>query len=374
MRIIFLQKKTDIQGGSKASLRNTLKAVSSLPGVEVELLGEAPGVLSEFAESLSIPFRTAPFPRWRNLRDRLCFDFVLKRFAKLLGPADWIISNEMWWAPHAVVLAGYCGASSAAIVRDEIADLKKAKQYGFDRLDQVITVSEDLRAQFKATSNLYARTKTIYNIVEQPVANDETSAQLKDLCLDYPKVKRWVLSAGTICPRKDQILLVQALAEMLRHHDESTGILFVGGYDSSNYQTLLRKAVADYALVDRVLFTGQISGIGSALEFASAKVLTSHSEGLPRVLIECALAGVPSLSTKVSGVGEVYGNFAEQFVLESRSPSELAKKLKNLLDHREGDIIETMKISVQRRFSKRAHVDAWNQFLALSNPESSRAR
>jgi glycosyltransferase involved in cell wall biosynthesis len=129
-----------------------------------------------------------------------------------------------------------------------------------------------------------------------------------------------------------------------------------------------------FALVDRVLFTGQISGIGSALEFASAKVLTSHSEGLPRVLIECALAGVPSLSTKVSGVGEVYGNFAKQFVLESRSPSELAKKLKNLLDHREGDIIETMKISVQRRFSKRAHVDAWNQFLALSNPESSRAR
>jgi glycosyltransferase involved in cell wall biosynthesis len=368
MRILFLQKTTDAQGGSKASLRNSLKALSELPELEVELCGEAPGALSDFASELSIPFKVAPFPRWRNLRDRLQFASTMKRFSKSLGEVDWIISNEMWWAPHAVALAGYCGARSAAIVRDEIADLKKAQQYRFNQLDQVITVSEDLRAQFQDASDLYTRTQTIYNIVERPLVNDETSATLKSLCSGYPKVKRWVLSAGTICPRKDQVLLVQALAEMVRDNDEGTGLLFVGGNDSSDYQARVRQTVADCGLEDRVVFTGQIEGIGSALEFASAKVLTSHSEGLPRVLIESALAEVPSISTKVSGVDEVYGSDVERFVLETRNPAELAEKLRNLLDYRDHEIIQIMMSRAQERFSKQAHVDAWSQFFEFDTP------
>tara|TARA_B110001450_G_scaffold223793_1_gene221104 strand:+ start:95 stop:367 length:273 start_codon:yes stop_codon:yes gene_type:complete len=55
MKVIFLQKATDEQGGSKASLRNTLRALSEQPDIEVELLAAAPGPLTAFAESLSIP-------------------------------------------------------------------------------------------------------------------------------------------------------------------------------------------------------------------------------------------------------------------------------------------------------------------------------
>jgi glycosyltransferase involved in cell wall biosynthesis len=373
MRILFLQKTTDAQGGSKASLRKTLDTLSELSEFEVELCGETQGVLSDFASRRSIPFKVAPFPRWRNLWDRLRFDSIMKRFAESLGEVDWIISNEMWWAPHAVALAKYCGARSAAIVRDEIADVKKAKQYNFNQLDQVITVSEDLRAQFKSALSLHKRTQTIYNIVDRPVVSDEVRAALKTLSSDCPKVNQWVLSAGTICPRKDQILLVKALAEMIRNHGAGTGILFVGGHDSSDYEARIRQAVVDCGVEDSVVFTGQIESIGAALEFASAKVLTSHSEGLPRVLIESALAGVPSISTKVSGVDEVYGSYAERCVLKTRDSVELAEKLTNLLDHRDDEIIRVMKSRAQARFSQQAHVDAWRQFLKMDNPESSRA-
>lgn len=365
MRIVFLQKTTDTQGGSKASLRNTLGALSGLPEVEIELCGEAPGELSVFAESLNISFTEAPFPRWRNLADRLRFNGTMKRFAHSFGPADWIVSNEMWWAPHAVVLAKHCGAKSATIVRDEIADLNKAQQYRFSELDNVITVSDDLKALLKADDALYAKTRTIYNIVDRPQPNTQASAAIETVCKDYTQVNRWVLSAGTICPRKDQILLVRALAEMVRRGDSGTGILFVGGHDGSDYESRVKHEVSALHLSDRVCFTGQLAGIGSALESAVAFALTSHSEGLPRVLIESALARVPSVSTQVSGVYEVYGEHSTRFVLSSREPSELADKLQSLLVKPDESVIESMATRMEACFSRTAHLESWKQFLGV---------
>lgn len=365
MRIVFLQKTTDAQGGSKASLRNTLRALSQLPGLQLEVCGEAPGALSEFAESLNVPFTEAPFPRWRNLADRLRFKGTMKRFSRSLGRADWIISNEMWWAPHAVVLAKHCGAKSAAIVRDEIADIKKATQYRFAHLDQVITVAEDLKTLLKPDSALYAKTRTIYNIVERPVPDATTTQTIKLLWQDYPNVNRWVLSAGTICPRKDQILLVRAVAELVRRGVTDTGIFFVGGHDDSEYEAQVRQEVSALSLEDRVLFTGQLSGIGSALECSTAFALTSHSEGLPRVLIESALAHVPSVSTQVSGVREVYGDHSSRFVLNSREPLELADKLKSLIANRDEVVIDAMAARMETRFSQTAHLESWKRFLGV---------
>jgi len=364
MRILVLQKTTDAQGGSKASLRNTLQALSAEAGLDVEVCGEAPGALSEFAESLDIPFKIVPFPRWRNFADRLRFKKTIRRAADSLPSFDWIISNEMWWAPHAVELAKHCGALTAAIVRDEIADLKKARQYKFGDLDKVITVSEDLRVQFKDDVRLYERTRTIYNIVERPMAEAGSEAALAACCAACPKVERWVLSAGTLCPRKDQILLVKAVAELAKRNDQRTGILFVGG-DSGGYEVQLKQAVHDSGLDARVIFAGQLPSIGAALDLAEVKVLTSHSEGLPRVLIESALAGLPSLSTRVSGVDEVYGTYADNFVMRSRDPVELANKLESLLNSRTSESIDAMKTRAETRFSKEAHLESWRHFLEL---------
>jgi len=363
MKVVFLQKTTDAQGGSKASLRNTLRVLSEQPDMEVELLAAAPGPLTAFAESLSIPVLIAPFPRWRNAVDRLFFNRTMRKFAKSIVGADWIVSNEMWWAPHAAALAKYCGARSAAIIRDEIADLEKSYQYNFQELDQIIAVSGDLKAQLQGDAKLFDRTRTIYNIVGRPESDAAVTAQLDVLCGGYPKVKRWILSAGTICPRKDPILAVQGLAELARRSDEDTGLLFVGGSDGSGYEEQLRREVQAHGLEDRVAFAGQVSGIGSALDRAAAFLLTSHSEGLPRVLIEAGLAQVPSLSTKVSGVDEVYGSNARDHVLSARDPIELADKLGLILNKLDDGELQSKASEMEERYSESSHVNSWRSFL-----------
>ena len=363
MRVVFLQKTTDAQGGSKVSLRNTLAALSQVPNVEVELCGEAAGALSKFTEKQGISFHAAPFPRWRNFLDRLRFKRTMKYFGQTLGQADWIISNEMWWAPHAVVLARACNARSAVIVRDEIADLKKARQYAFSQLDRIVTVSEDLKAQFAEDAALYACTETIYNIVERPKVCLKKLDTIGELCAQYPKVQKWLLSAGTICPRKDQILTVQVLAELLQHGHSDVGVLFVGGDDGGDYRASLEQAVEARGLANRVAFAGQIDGIGTALKAAVGCVLTSHSEGLPRVLIESGLAEVPSVSTRVSGVGEVYGEHAGQFVSETRSPSELADKIEPILSGSAQQTFGALASNMEKQFCSETHTKSWKQLL-----------
>jgi glycosyltransferase involved in cell wall biosynthesis len=155
------------------------------------------------------------------------------------------------------------------------------------------------------------------------------------------------------------------LAELVRRHDSETGLLFVGGSDSSDYEAQVKQKVSDSGLGARVLFTGQLNGIGAALDLATVKVLTSHSEGLPRVLIESALASVPSVSTRVSGVNEVYGDYADRFVMKSRDPLELADKLEILFEARNEDSIMKMKLRAESRFGKDAHLKAWREILEI---------
>jgi glycosyltransferase involved in cell wall biosynthesis len=161
------------------------------------------------------------------------------------------------------------------------------------------------------------------------------------------------------------MLLIDALSEMVRRNDSETGILFVGGSDSSRYEADLKQKVSDCGLSSRIFFLGQLPGIGAALDLAAVKVLTSHSEGLPRVLVESALAGRPSISTRVSGVDEVYGTLADRCVLRSRDPIELAKKLEDLLNQSHSEDLEFMRLHAEARFSPVAHLAAWRDFFKL---------
>jgi glycosyltransferase involved in cell wall biosynthesis len=245
------------------------------------------------------------------------------------------------------------------IVRDEIADLKKAKQYCFPKLDRVVTVSEDLRAQLVEDASLYSRAETIYNIVEHPPVFTDAADTIRTLCGSFPVVQKWLLTAGTVCPRKDQILTVQTLAELVQRGHSDLGLLIAGGDDGGD----LQQAIEARGLTNRVAFAGQINGIGAALEAAVAFVMTSHSEGLPRVLIESGLAEVPSVSTRVSGVGEVYGEHAGQFVSETRSPSELADKIEPILSGSAQQTFGALASNMEKQFCSETHTKSWKQLL-----------
>lgn len=63
--------------------------------------------------------------------------------------------------------------------------------------------------------------------------------------------------------------------------------------------------VKQYGLKNRVHLAGWRRDISTAMKAFDAFLLTSHWEGLPRVLLEARAAGIPVVATRVGGVEEV---------------------------------------------------------------------
>ncbi|NNC72611.1 MAG: glycosyltransferase [Sphingomonadaceae bacterium] len=83
----------------------------------------------------------------------------------------------------------------------------------------------------------------------------------------------------------------------------------------------LRSAAEDFArrkgISERTLFTGRTPHIGFWLAKMDALALTSRHEGLPNVLIEAQLAGVPVVTTPAGGAAEAVADHLANLVLAS---------------------------------------------------------
>lgn len=68
----------------------------------------------------------------------------------------------------------------------------------------------------------------------------------------------------------------------------------------------VRQRAAELGIADRILFVGRSASVGYWLAKMDAFVLLSRFEGLPNVLIEAQLAGIPVVSTPAGGACETF--------------------------------------------------------------------
>ena len=80
-----------------------------------------------------------------------------------------------------------------------------------------------------------------------------------------------------------------------------------------------------------VIFLGWCLDVSPLLFASDLLLMSSKNEGMPVVIVEAALRGVPTLSTSVGGVGEFIADGKTGFM--AKSSSELASSLQNLLNN-----------------------------------------
>jgi len=93
--------------------------------------------------------------------------------------------------------------------------------------------------------------------------------------------------------------------------------------------------VEGYGLQDRVRLAGWRRDIDRAMKSFDALLLTSHWEGLPRVILEAASAGLPIVATRVGGVDEAVVQVDNARLYEAGDIAGLAAGLENILRERE---------------------------------------
>jgi glycosyltransferase involved in cell wall biosynthesis len=147
-------------------------------------------------------------------------------------------------------------------------------------------------------------------VVLIPNAVDAEEFQARDRSLARGQVRQelglaeedlLLISVGNLSPEKGHEQLLARISDLTRNHLD-VHLLMVG---TGPLRQRLELHSDELGLSDRVHFLGSRPDVPRLLTSADVFVLTSETEGMPAVLIEAGMSGLPSVAFNVGGVAEV---------------------------------------------------------------------
>lgn len=142
-----------------------------------------------------------------------------------------------------------------------------------------------------------------------------------------------LLAVGNVKPEKGFEDLLEAAAILRdRHGLGSFTVLVAGGTADEAYRKRLAQTAHAFRLGETVRFLGYRDDTANLYQAADAFVLSSHTEGLPMVLLEAMAAGLPVVATSVGGVPDAVTDAQTGLLVPPANPSALADAMARILD------------------------------------------
>ncbi len=184
-----------------------------------------------------------------------------------------------------------------------------------------------------------------------PATTEERSAAREQL--GVPPGQQVVVMVGALSDEKAVDLAVETLALL-----PGTQLLVAG---EGTERAALEELAAGTA-PGQVRFLGALRDVRPLLRAADAFLLTSRSEGVPGVLIEAGLSGLPAVTTDVGFVRDVVLQGETGWVVPTREPSALAAALREAA-HDGGARGRAARQHCLDRFDSRRVTDVWLSLL-----------
>lgn len=138
---------------------------------------------------------------------------------------------------------------------------------------------------------------------------------------------------GRLHPVKNLELLIEVVAR-LRERVPGVRCLVVGE-GPPEYRAQLEGLCRSRGVGENVIFTGFRRDIPAHLKLMDVALLTSHSEGLPRTVLEAFASGTPVVAARIPGMDEVVQEGVSGYLAAKDSPGEFAGRVAELLEHPE---------------------------------------
>jgi len=133
--------------------------------------------------------------------------------------------------------------------------------------------------------------------------------------------------------RKGHQFLLDAFKNVVEEQKYGRVKLLIIG--EGNKRKYLENYVKELNLGDKVIFTGYREDVEELMALMDIFVLTSLREGLPRVLVQAAAVGMPSIAFNVDGVPEIIEDNHNGFLVRVGDVEQLAKRIMQYIDHKE---------------------------------------
>jgi len=171
----------------------------------------------------------------------------------------------------------------------------------------------------------------LYSGVEARFAPVRDQAEIDRVCAKYQLPRPFILSVGTLQPRKNYARLIEAFAAITSgapHH------LVITGGKGWLYESIFEQ-VQRSGLEGRVHFPGFVDDADLPALYSAADVfaLVSLYEGFGLPLLEAMACGTPVIGSNVSSLPEVIGDVGVQ--IDPRSVDDIARALTQMIEQPE---------------------------------------
>ncbi len=176
-----------------------------------------------------------------------------------------------------------------------------------------------------------------------------------------------VITVSRLTRQKGIADLLKA-AELVHRTRADVRFLLVGPRESEGPIAISQAEIAQHA--PYVVAPGARSDVASLLAMADLFAFpTTHGEGVPRVLLEATIAGLPIVTTDMAGCCEVIQDGKSGFVVPRNNPDAMARRILDVLadPSRARQMQQSADQSVRKTFSLRSiverHVDVYQTLL-----------
>lgn len=150
---------------------------------------------------------------------------------------------------------------------------------------------------------------------------------INNVCVMPPSVPVRFVCVGSVCYRKGQLNLVEALSLLDKDYLSKLHVTIVGG---GNEFEKCQRLVKEKQLEEFVTITGPRNDVADILTKMDVFVLPSEFEGMPMSILEAMRQGLYIMSTNTGGIPEMFDNGYGEII--TRDPHELSNAIRRLLD------------------------------------------
>jgi glycosyltransferase involved in cell wall biosynthesis len=211
---------------------------------------------------------------------------------------------------------------------------KMVDRFIFKSAAAVVCNSEALMTDLVKEYGEEIRARVIPNGIEPTHLPNRAEVEMVKIDLGIPAGTKVIGTVGRLVPIKNHRFFLEIAREVLREFPETMFVIVGEGP--------LKRELCGYAkqigISDRVLFTGQRGDVIKLLSTFELFLLTTNppngtGEGLPNVVMEAMMCGVPCVAFDAGGTKELYRDGEAGFLVNPKDPPTFVRRTLELLSN-----------------------------------------
>jgi glycosyltransferase involved in cell wall biosynthesis len=347
-------------GGGEIATRRIADTLRPLGVVSSALLLRPSERLAGYLREAGVEtFDAEPQPE-PSLRRGGHFLLDSRRLARRLSRFDLLHCADVPAAYHAAVAGRLAGLPVLCHVRNRFTRLPLRDRIFIGAASHFVFVSKATRDSFPMRLAA-ARGSVLYDGIDLPAATElaQREAMAREVRAEFGLAPEVALATmfARVAPAKDHPTLIRAAA-ILRAEGAGIHFLLIG--DQSQHAAnrahfeMVQALIDNAGLADIFTFTGFRSDVRRLMLASDICLLSTHTEGMPLVIIEAMAAGRPIVATAVDGILDVVTDGTTGLLSPHQDAPALAARIAGLLADpaRAADLGRAARAEAEARFSQ----------------------